>query len=355
MSAEHQEGRDSALAAWAGFSANTSHPLPFTGLSGALVWRVVDQAGRLYAFRRWPIGVCPDTVRRIHQVILLSAERTALPLPRPYSSRAGDTVHVHDRHAWDLCRWCVGEPATLSISDVSLHQGLSALASIHRCWETLAGNGPPPVQRLMRDLGWTDGPFLSPGWQRRQREWREFGQTPASGAASPHPSLSPHDPDQLRVRTGILATQWAGAIAALLRDSPPPARPTFCLRDVHRQHVLFDAHALSGIIDWGNGGVDFPAIDYGRWLGSVLDDRDARWGPALRQAAVWEGRSADELRWSWAFALVGRFLAILRWRKWLATSAMPAGLHRPAGYLRWKELVEQMERSGPPPLLPPGW
>jgi homoserine kinase type II len=75
------------------------------------------------------------------------------------------------------------------------------------------------------------------------------------------------------------------AIAQLepLANATLPLQP--CLRDIWHDHILFTGNEVTGLIDFGAVGIDTPATDIARLLGSLIPNPRSRSGegPGERQ------------------------------------------------------------------------
>jgi Ser/Thr protein kinase RdoA (MazF antagonist) len=127
-----------------------------------------------------------------------------------------------------------------------------------------------------------------------------------------------------------------------LSDVGRPMRLAVCLRDVHREHILFDDDAVSGLIDFGAVGIDAPACDLARWLGSVAPDDDAALQLSLeayRSIRRLEPSAESTLQ---LFDRTGCVLSALHWLERRVLESRPIR-NADAADARWDSFVRRME------------
>jgi len=239
---------------WLEAAAETIRPVPAQGLSGAPVF-VVAQGGRRFILKR-----CGDTATRRHAewVHSLMEHCHAAGIGQvPAVIRASDGGSFQEDAAgglWELLAWMPGT-ACDAPHPAQVAAAATALAHIHLAAATLPA-APPHVG-------------LSPGMHRRvgqardlvARPWstREIG--PARAALV----------ERFRRAAGITDAAPCG-LTRLAAWEPAPLTLQAVLRDVWSDHVLFTGDAVSGIIDWHAAGIDTPATDIARLVGSWPDE-----------------------------------------------------------------------------------
>jgi Ser/Thr protein kinase RdoA (MazF antagonist) len=310
------------------------------GFSGGAVWKV-DVHGRCAALRRWPDDFPRDRLARLHGLLALFRKRGLLFSPNPLPSRDGASVVKIGRGLWDLCDWIPGEPDSGGALNLArIHSAVDCLRRTHLL------SSDPDVARLAQAMdpgeaadalaAGRTAPSL--GAIRRLNEWKRLRTIPPSAADCTG------DPDQLGPRSLQLAAReevWMNGLDALVKLRLPMK---ICWRDAHRGNVLFQGDEVAGVVDYGAIGVDAPAADYGRLLGSWLPKEPHRWAPILESAA---GGSVDAerlARLSWDFHRSGLVVAMLHWREWLLVERRPFA-DRSAAYARWRSIVETLEST----------
>ncbi|WP_157506907.1 phosphotransferase enzyme family protein [Gemmata obscuriglobus] len=223
-------------------------PAP-AGFSGAVVWRGDDSSGvPQVALKGWPLNTTLERVQEVHSWL---AQASALPfVPTVLRSASGGTVVSADGRVWDACRWLPGAPAA-SPTGAEVRAACEAAARLHLAWP--AG----PVKRPC------------PAVDARLRLLVDHQALYAVG------TILPARAPQLDAILACAATEVgrrAGAAVEALRPWaawPVGAGP--CVRDLRREHVLFQGPVVTGIIDYGAMAVDTPAGDLARLLGDFAE------------------------------------------------------------------------------------
>lgn len=221
-------------------SIRSLHPVS-GGYSGAQVWKCETTDGLTGALKCWPTSLTEPRLTEIHAVMRSVQAMTAVPRIMPTRS-GGSFVRHHDR-LWDYTEWKPGEPDhSDQASDGRLRTALATLQTVHAILGRTAAPGPIPVigrrLDLLRDLKGLSHQSLD--YPPLVRPWvdRLFNLLPVVDA---------------RLRP------WAATI-----------RPVqMCLRDIHRDHVLFSGDTVSGLIDFGACRLDVPEADVARLLGDL--------------------------------------------------------------------------------------
>ena len=227
------------------------------GLSGAVVYRC-DVDGRGYALKRWPEGTSAGRVDEVHDV-LRRARKTLGLVPELISSLFGSTRLSWEAGHFELASWvpgvAVGEggEGRETIVD-AVRRGAAAIGAFHeatRCWGE--GEALPPA--VLRRLGRIEE------LQRRLPEALARGQSPTPMIAMAAEWLRRHGNVRLKEAAARLEP-WAARMVPV----------QVVLRDIHRQHILFQEGVVSGIVDFDALGKDAIATDLARWVGGFLGD-----------------------------------------------------------------------------------
>ncbi len=269
-------------------------PLSSAGLSGSPVWLVepdepLGVAPRRFVLKGFADGWPRKRAEAIHRW-MASARRAGVgAVPANLEVAAADgaeptTIAADGDGRWfELTQWCPGQPVAAP-SPRQATAALETLARIHVALREAGGDEETP----------TASP---PAWARRAealrgviaRGWDE----PTRGSLSP---LQAAVADRRRAAAAILRDQGGLSYLSRLAAVVPPAVPLQpVLRDVWQAHVLFVGGEVSAVIDWHAAGIDTPATDLARLLGSWERPRSATVGAA--------SLSADSLSVVWGEAI----------------------------------------------------
>lgn len=234
----------------------TSARLVGGGMSGALVFRC--NGSRSYALRRWPPTPI-ERVRKIHRIIATAAEDCAL-FPKWHAAADQSDLVLDDQGLiWDLSDWLPGQPLETSATLEQITRGVEAIAVAHQALSHLGedtGRANSVMSRLQRIEAIR--PRLPHALSRIDAAPQELDSTlrEASGVLVRWPTIA----DSLTRRLTAVANQ--------------DFRRQFVLRDIHREHVLFQDEIPSGIIDFDAVRLDTPLLDLSRWVAGFDQFRD---------------------------------------------------------------------------------
>lgn len=251
------------VAAWLGSTACATTPLRSGGLSGAAVYEVRSGASRS-VLKAFAAGTPPARATWIHGLARHLRASGIAEAPEVMATPDGRTVVAdHRGHLWELVRFVAGT-ATATPTAAEAAAALDALARMHRAAATFPG------ERLSR----APSPGLAHRIERARRlqadSWRE--RQDRLGRPSAEPGLAAALRERLAAAARVFAAaDGARAIDRLAGLTAPslPLQPV--LRDVWAEHVLFAADMpprVAGFIDFHAAGVDTPATDIARLLGS---------------------------------------------------------------------------------------
>ena len=240
------------------------------GWSGSPIYRVDSAAGD-WVLKRFPLAATPARAVWVHRLMQQTRAGgvAAVPsvLPLATGSREGRMTFAVDREGclWEMVELKPGSP----VEHPSLPQvcaGMRTLAQIHRaaagaqdgelCRAHLRGPSPGQRERVEKAERLLADPWS--GWQER------IGRgTPLQEAVCL----------RLERATGLWRTARMEQALAVVAATPAVEvglQPV--LRDVWSDHILFggggNAAAVSGVIDYHAAGIDTPATDIARLLGS---------------------------------------------------------------------------------------
>lgn len=280
-------------------------PLSVTGFSGAEVF-CVDRAdtGERFVLKRFAASATPRHAAWVHALAghLRGVGIDAVPRVCVVADRAAAATLVADRDGalWEMVEFKPGTP--LEAPAVAAAAAAAAvLARVHRAAAVLPGStatsavSPGLARRIERCRALVADPWSR--WLERRLERR----TPARVAGIPaSPGLVPAVRERLAAAATIVATGGIGRLiadVATMTPAPLPLQPV--LRDVWCDHVLFSApvggpggdaaaatagpagaglRVVTGIIDLHAAGIDTPATDLARLLGSWTPPAGRRTG-----------------------------------------------------------------------------
>ena len=253
------------------------------------MWRLATPRG-LLCLRRWPAEhPSAERLRFIHAVLAQVWAGGFTRVAVPVSTVDGATFVSHDGHLWELAPWLPGSADVQpSPTPQRLAAALRALAEFHRAAADFRHDGPrhAPAPAIAQRLSQLQA--LERGGLARLRRainpdlWPEL-----ASIATCYCELVAHALPRI-----------AAEVAAVV-DLAVPWQP--CLRDIWREHVLFDGDKVlgdevSGLIDYGALRVDSVAADLSRLLGSFVADDRPRWAEGLQAYEAIRPLSAEESR-----------------------------------------------------------
>ena len=276
------------------------------GLSGAIVWHLPAPHGEL-CLRRWPAEVKSVAYLDWVHAFLRDAYHQGLSfVPVPIATVDGRTCVLDGQRYWELTPWLPGEAAEAPLDAQRLAAALQALARFH--W-AVANNSL--TDQTPRDA-------VSPGLQRRAGALRQLARGGARELAEVSrkvdwPSVAAHVED-------IASLLAAGTKIAVAATRPwltqaLPLQP--CIRDVHRDHVLFSESRVTGLVDFGAMRVENRAGDIGRLLASLVRDDARLWNTGLRAYSAVAPLVPEERAAIGAFDASATLLACANWLRWL--------------------------------------
>ena len=281
-------------------------PLSSAGLSGSPLWLVEpdellprDRGPRRFVLKGFAAGWPRERAEAIHRW-MAAARRTGVgAVPANLEVAAADgaepTTIATDGNGrcFEMTPWHPGQPVAAPSPGQAI-AALETLARIHVALREAGGNEETP----------TASP---PAWARRAealrgvmaRGWDE----PVKGSLSP---LQAEVAERRRAAAAILRDKGGLSYLSRLAAVVPPAVPLQpVLRDVWQAHVLFVGLEVSAVIDWHAAGIDTPATDLARLLGSWERPRSASVGADSLSADSLsaDSLSADSLSVVWGEAL----------------------------------------------------
>lgn len=324
------------LSHWIGdLHGATARPIAGGSFSGACIWQV-DYRGQSFALRQWQPNQTSDRVIVIH-LLQRWVAREGLPVPVPLGASATGQTFVHEGNAlWELAPWMPGvadyhadpKPEKLEAamrSLASLHLSIARMPIPIPSWVATTGVSPALMRRSERLCN-----LVLSDLRKLQNAVRR--QPPSPGRAMVQEAL------QLVERTAETELKKSQ------RWETEPFQLQMCVRDVWHDHILFTESRVTGIIDFGALGLDSPAGDVARLLGSLVgDDRD-RWRLGLEAYESVKPFSASERDAIPFFDSSGVVLSTVNWVHWLFRdpSSLPATIDYSAVRKRMERLVVRL-------------
>lgn len=243
---------------WMGETPLVVLPHESVGLSGAPVFAVTAAAD---SFILKPFG--ERTPRRhadwVHGLMRHCRAAGVTEVPTVICRDDGTSILEKDGCLWELVERVPGR-AVPRPTAAQLAAAARVLARIHRAAASLPGDGP----RRGR----------SPGMDRRVSQARRLLSRPwtCSDAGCDLAAVA----DRMHRASAIVSGGQAVGIARAAAVEPPPLMLQPVLRDVWYEHVLFVGDRVAGVVDWHAAGIDTPATDIARLVGSWPLDAWAR-------------------------------------------------------------------------------
>ncbi|TWT97301.1 phosphotransferase [Neorhodopirellula pilleata] len=284
------------------------------GLSGAFVARVklppdsyclLDSSPflgqkspttRLWALKAWPTKTPSARVIPIHDWIRKASQQCSLLAPPEPTFGGPTTVKAFDR-VWELLPWVVGRPLPIDADLTDLTLAGETLARVH------VALGMDETEPNDNESGGCDASPLSGSIECVSRRRHRLAQLDRrlprllfdypsfdsifsllKSQISPHREACGETSDgslqgltqTLASAIEVLQRYWAPQFHRILESLERFDRQSgffpiqTVLRDVHREHILFDpdAQKAAGIIDYDALGKDSPAADLARYAGS---------------------------------------------------------------------------------------
>lgn len=298
------------------------------GMSGAMVFRCRSRSGESYALKKLPIGTKRSRVTEVHRILQIVRSNGCSLVPRIQQCDDQTCWESHDL-LWELHEWLPGTAITSPPFDQpvldQIQSGAAAIRSFHSAAAGLGvQQGIPPaiINRLTRT-------------EQLQRELPE--------AFSRAGEISGQMGELVKAAASKLQLNWNAVGPEIVRSLSPYAdqkmEVQFVLRDVHREHILFDGDQASGLVDFDAVRIDTPLTDLARWAGSFTSHHNTSrnenqlvWNAAMagffdhspfktgleREQQV---QLAKHLSWS------GSWISLANWLIWVAVERrrFPAG------------------------------
>jgi Ser/Thr protein kinase RdoA (MazF antagonist) len=294
------------------------------GFSGSPVVWVRPADGPAQVLKGFAEGTTRERAEWVHGIVdgLRRAGNHEIPAVREHAP--GDTlVATRDGRLWEMVTYVDGA----SIDDPTPSQIASAMHALARIHTAAAALPHEPV-RLAASRALAERVALVGALG--DRPWRALLDSPSTcsrpiGSASTclrwHAILRPY----LAAACDALdaGPDAAASLSALVASSLRPLPCQVVLRDVWSEHVLFgarDPESVAGIIDPHAAGIDTPATDVARLLGSWIPLEHpiaaSWWASALAAYETVRPLRDDERRLVPLLAASGILCGLENWFRW---------------------------------------
>ena len=279
------------------------------GFSGSKIWRLETARGPL-CLRRWPAEhPKADHLRWIHGVLRGAVQRGFALLPLPLVDRAGQTFVERENHLWELSPWLGGEPPKIepphdAVLPDRVKAAGTALALFHRAVCSEPAN--------LREVGSARGILARLFSTKLLRFELQLFNEDIDRCRNRWPELADR---------ALLLLQYVAQVAPHMEQSLKNALRFDvlhwpCIRDIHRDHVLFVGSEVTGLIDFGAMQADSVACDVARLLGSMAGDNQALWQCGLSAYEAVRPLSTDDAPLVRAYDESGVLLSGINWIRW---------------------------------------
>lgn len=321
------------------------------GFGGCPPWIVRDPLGGRHVLKAFPPGTNRERAEWVHRLVahVRAAGVAELPPHRPLAG-GGTLAADADGRLWELAAFVAGGSVERP-SPAQVAAGMRLLARFHAAAATMPGSPPDRgPSRAIADRAAGAARML-------EQPWRGLVDRPCIAAGDEATVARERLTDALRA----FQAATAGAALEWLAGLPPvPLARQVVLRDSWHAHVLFDGDRsprIAGLVDPHAAGIDTPATDLSRLLGSWLpaDADDPRWwGAAIAAYEEVRPLAAMERRLIPILAASGVVLGLDNWFRWILCEGRRFGGGEAVGR-RLDRLVEALptalavlaERSGP--------
>jgi Ser/Thr protein kinase RdoA (MazF antagonist) len=293
-------------------------PASKVGFSGAGVWRLVTSAGE-FCLRACASGETRPHMQQRHTLMARACAAGLQFVPVVLPSAKGTTVVEAAGRCWEVMDWMPGRADFHAAPTTArLQNAATALARLHNVWQSASTIGPCPAVMRRLEVSQRALPVI---------DLARAGHSPL---------------DDLLARTRRILIRWIPEVPRLLqpwRNFTCHLQP--CLRDVWHDHLRFEGDRLTGLVDYAGMGVDSPAADLARMLGSLVEDEDESWGVALRAYRAERAFSSDEERLARILDRTGVIAGLSNWLRWLGEPGrISANVH--AAVQRVAELLDRV-------------
>lgn len=251
-------------------------------------------------------------LRGLHRLLQHIAAAGIEQSPAPLATDDAVTCVVQENRVWQLEPWRHGSADREGVpSGARLRSALRLLARWHVAARTFvprpdeapwfrsspAGSSPGIGERLQRIAGFDEARCATISERLRRREWPEFDDCGLEIIQS------------YRRRAACIAAELETVRRLTVALQP-------CLRDVWREHLLFNGEEATGLIDAHACRSESVATDIARLLGSFVGDDRGGWEVGLAAYREVRPLSIDERGLVELFDRSSVLLSGLSWLEW---------------------------------------
>ena len=300
------------------------------GFSQSRVFRCKAQ-GREYCLRSWPKQTYAlERLEKVRRAVGQTHAAGMICLPNYFPDAEGEFLLDAGDSYWELCEWLPGKADYLvNRSPEKLGAALETLAALHQAWSGESGQD------------------FSPAWRRRITGLEEAAQHQFTqkllleSHKCTERSAGSCELAMLGMKTANLTREHASSLHSLLNFIPARANLHFVLRNIWSDHVLFSGEKVSGVIDFGAAGIDEPATDVARLLGSMEPADADQWWHGLCEYR----KHSPSLCPHRVLVLdqVSCLLSAIQWAKWLILEGRQFAADRKVITDRWASFLSRLE------------
>ncbi len=328
------------------------------GFSGAVVYHCratqSDPFGaNEWALKRWPNGTTGERVEQVHTVVNLARENGCRLLPRFASTSGRRELIVVDSTCWDLSQWMPGAPLSRQATLEEIADGAAAIASFHAAVRVNWASAINRASATEFDRG------VSKAIEDRIERLAKLNSELPTALEVPLPASIPDElATAIRIASDLLRNRWPEAAPQIANElnvwSDRRVYTQYILRDIHREHLLFDVASQglalgtrtpSGLIDFDAIRVDSPAVDLARWTASFFSPLNSI-SDRLAAAASGYRRICDlnneQIQLAETFVHVSRWINLANWVVWIVLGSRLFVNSANEISLRISDLIEQL-------------
>ena len=300
------------------------------GFSRSRVFRCKAE-GQEYCLRSWPKQTYAlERLQQVRRAVAKARAAGLICLPKYFPAADGEFFLDAGDSFWELSQWLPGRADYLeNRSREKLSAAMKTLAELHRVWNAESGQEVSPA--LLRRITGLEEAAQHPFAQKLLLESNKCSEK----------SVGNGELAMLGMKTADLTREYASSLLSLLNSLPARANLHFVLRDIWSDHVLFSGNSVAGVIDFGAAGIDEPATDLARLLGSMEPADADQWWHGLCEYR----KHSPSLCPQRVLVLdqVSCLLSAIQWAKWLILEGRQFEADRKTVADRWASFLFRIE------------
>ncbi len=222
-----------------------------------------------FVLKAFALGWSPERARWLHRLInwLEEEQITVVAGPERLVGSGEQTIlEEADGRLWEMVAWRGGSPLAAP-RETQAARAMEELARVHRAAARFCDPFPAAAASGSPAAAASGSPGI-PAFLRRQAAARRLLDAPQGGWGTRPPGWLGEEVARRREVAAAVWNRKRAVLQRLVAATPPRVRLQPVLRDVWSDHVLFEGDAVSGLIDLHAAGIDTPATDLARLLGS---------------------------------------------------------------------------------------